>query len=401
MSDETKIAWANYTFSIVWGCSKWSEGCSNCYAETFSKRIGYDVWGPGKPRRTFDAKYWAKPLKWNRRAEKEGVRGLVFCSSMADVFEEHPTVDAERPKLWELIKQTPWLDWQILTKRADRIAANLPADWGNGYENVWLGVSVELEKYVSRFNEHLANIPCAVRFVSYEPALGPVTGLDWAKLNWIIYGGESGPQFRPDNPEWARHVRAKCLEFGIPFFFKQSSGRGQGTNPTLDGEVFEQLPGKGPYDLAKRERITNTQPEHSTPLTMATKKLTAKQLAEKYPSIKLAQMYLKALAASEKASKSEADDMVEKIRELVGVKVKAKKKDTKPRKRRNSVPDQSDEIVKVLTAHKGEKMNKEAITAKMNGFKPASWSKSIGIAKSKGVKVSKGGGPTTKTYWME
>lgn len=161
---------------------------------------------------------------------------------MCDVFEAHPTIDAEREKLWPLIRQTPWLDWQILTKRAERIAPNLPADWGTGYENVWLGVSVESGDYEWRFNDHLAHIPCKVRFVSYEPALGPVTRLDWDKLDWIIYGGESGAKFRPDNEEWPKLIKAKCDEFGIAFFYKQQAAFRPGTEATIDGEIIQQFP---------------------------------------------------------------------------------------------------------------------------------------------------------------
>ena len=240
--ENTEIAWTDSTFNIAWGCTKISPGCQHCYADSFSNRYGHDVWGKNKERRTFGEKRWAEPLKWNREAESHGVRRRVFCASMCDYMEDHPTIDAEREKLWPLIRQTPWLEWQLLTKRAERIADNLPADWGAGYENVWLGVSVESDEYAWRFNEHLAHIPCKVRFVSYEPALGPVTKLDWEKLGWIIYGAESGAKFRPDNIDWARHVRNKCAEFEIPFFYKQTAAFRAGTNPQLDGETIQQFP---------------------------------------------------------------------------------------------------------------------------------------------------------------
>lgn len=247
--EHTKIAWTNHTFNIAWGCAKISPGCANCYADRLSTRYGLDIWGKGKGRRIFGEKHWAEPLKWNAQAEAAGVRQRVFCSSMCDVFEDHPTIDAERGKLWPLIRATPWLDWQLLTKRAERIAGNLPPDWGNGYANVWLGVSVESDDYAWRFNDHLAHIPSQVRFVSYEPALGPVTGLKWANLNWIIYGGESGKGYRTDQSEWARHVKSRCVEFGVSFFYKQGAAFRPGADPTLDGVKIQEFPQSVGSDL--------------------------------------------------------------------------------------------------------------------------------------------------------
>ena len=242
MGEKTSIAWTHHTFNVAWGCAKISPGCLNCYADGLAQRYGHDVWGAGKPRRTFGLKHWAEPLAWNRQAEADQQRRRVFTSSMCDVFENHPTIDSERQKLWPLIKKTPWLDWQVLTKRAERIACNLPNDWGNGYPNVWLGVSVENNDYVWRFNEHLAKVPAAVRFVSYEPALGPVTDLDWGKLDWMIYGGESGAGFRPHNVEWARHAKQKCDAFGVAFFFKQGNGLKSGNDDHLDGQLVQNYP---------------------------------------------------------------------------------------------------------------------------------------------------------------
>jgi protein gp37 len=242
MSENTKIKWTENTFNIAWGCSKVSAGCQNCYADSLASRYGHDVWGLNKPRRIFGEKHWNVPLDWNRNAEKTGKRIRVFCSSMCDVFEDHASIDRERVKLWPLIRATPWLDWQILTKRAERIADNLPKDWQEGYPNVWLGVSVENNQYVWRFNDHLAKIPAVVRFASYEPALGPVTDLDWQNLDWLIYGGESGKNFRPHDVNWAKAAKAKCDEFGVTFFYKQGSGFKPGSNPELDGKIIQEYP---------------------------------------------------------------------------------------------------------------------------------------------------------------
>jgi protein gp37 len=142
---------------------------------------------------------------------------------MTDVFEDHPTITQERAKLWPLIQETPALTWQVLTKRADRIAGNLPTDWGEGYENVWLGVSVENMDYAWRVDE-LRKVPAKVRFISYEPALGPLDDLDLTGIHWVIYGGESGSGWRQDDLAWAEKMREKCAKAGVTFYYKQKAG---------------------------------------------------------------------------------------------------------------------------------------------------------------------------------
>ena len=171
MAEKTGISWCDHTFNIAWGCFKISPGCTNCYADTLSARFGNDVWGKDKPRKTFGVKHWNEPLKWNKAAEKDGAKHKVFSSSMCDIFEDHPTITAEREKLWDLIRKTPNLIWQLLTKRADRIKDNLPEDWGNGWPNVWMGVSIENDDYVWRA-DCLREVSAVVHFISYEPALG-------------------------------------------------------------------------------------------------------------------------------------------------------------------------------------------------------------------------------------
>lgn len=241
MSEKTIIAWTNHTWNIAWGCTKVSPGCKNCYAEGLSERYGHSVWGPGAPRRIFGEKHWSEPLKWNRDAAKAGERRRVFSSSMCDYMEDNPQIETERAKLWPLIRATPWLDWQLLTKRADRIADNLPADWGEGYPNVWLGVSIENNDYVWRA-DCLREIPSVVRFVSYEPALGPLDQLNLSGLHWIIYGGESGAHFRPEDKQWARDMRDRCKAEGIAFFHKQSASRFTERGIELDGEIVREYP---------------------------------------------------------------------------------------------------------------------------------------------------------------
>jgi len=241
MAEKTNISWSDSSWNLAWGCEKVSPACKNCYAETLAKRFGFEVWGPGKPRRTFGPKHWNEPLKWNKTAVKEGKRKKVFCSSMCDVFEDHPTVIQELEKLWPLIRNTPNLDWQLLTKRPERIASSLPEDWAEGYPNVWLGTTIENNDYVGRA-DYLRAIPCKVRFISYEPALGPLDKLDLTNLHWIIYGGESGADFREHNPQWARDIKARCDAEGVSFWYKQGSSFKSGADETLDGKTYKKFP---------------------------------------------------------------------------------------------------------------------------------------------------------------
>lgn len=258
MGATTGIAWTDATFNIAHGCFKVSPGCTNCYAETFTERTsGQKIWGPpgSSARRTFGEKHWRQPIKWNREAEAEGKRKRVFSSSMCDIFEDHPTIIAELAKLWPLIRATPWIEWQLLTKRYDRIAQSLPSDWGaEGYENVWLGVSVEDQKYADLRIPHLLRVPARIHFISYEPALGPVTLKRYLtgdvsdephgarRLAWVIYGGESGPGYRKHDPQWARDVKAECDDAGVAFFFKQSSAPRTEMGIELDGKIVRYYP---------------------------------------------------------------------------------------------------------------------------------------------------------------
>jgi protein gp37 len=231
MGKATGIQWCDHTFNPWWGCIKVSPGCEHCYADTLASRYGYDVWGPAKTtqRRVFGSKHWNEPLAWNAAALKAGERRRVFCASMADVFEDHPMLVAERIQLWALIGSTPNLDWLLLTKRPENITRMVPQKWlDRAQPNVWYGTSVENEDYVGRIS-HLQQIPAVVRFVSYEPALGPVNWLHntWlSAIDWLIIGGESGPGARPFNIDWARASIAACAFGGVAPFVKQL-----GSNP--------------------------------------------------------------------------------------------------------------------------------------------------------------------------
>lgn len=242
MGRKTGIEWCNHTFNAAWGCTKVSPACKNCYADTLSARFGFDVWGPDKERRVFAQKHWNEPLRWDRDAKKAGVQAKVFCSSMCDVFEDHPTVIQELTKLWPLIKQTPNLEWQLLTKRPERILTSLPADYSiENYPNIWFGTTVENNDYIDRA-DHLRAVPAKTRFISYEPACGPLDAISLEGIHWLIFGGESGANFRPHNPQWARDIQARCKNEGVAFFYKQGSSFRSGEDDKLDGKEYKEFP---------------------------------------------------------------------------------------------------------------------------------------------------------------
>lgn len=256
MGEITTISWTDHTFNPWWGCTKVSPGCDHCYAESFDKRVGGAHWGKGQPRREFGDKHWAEPVKWNRDAEKEGVRGRVFCASMADVMDDEAPNGA-RERLWSLIDATPGLTWQLLSKRPQRYERYLPERFIHG--NVWLGATTEdqprydLRSSITRDAARARNL---LWWISYEPALGPLDircrwclgrllhGTDICELpDWIIFGGESGPGRRPCDAEWARQLKSQCRSASVPFFMKQMSAITPGAGkllipPDLDVQEF-------------------------------------------------------------------------------------------------------------------------------------------------------------------
>lgn len=244
MADNSKIAWTDHTFNPWMGCFKVSAGCKHCYAETLTtNRMGLDVFGSdtSKRRRT-SAQLWNRPRRWNREAEERGEPFKVFCASLADVFEDAPGPNEWRSDLWDVIRECQWLDFQILTKRPERIADCLPDDWGEGYRNVWLGTSIEDRRVVERA-QHLTAAPAIVHFISYEPAIGPVfPELDLTGIEWLICGGESGPGFRPMDLAWAHEARRRCAEVGTAFFFKQISAYRNEQGADALGEVLHGFP---------------------------------------------------------------------------------------------------------------------------------------------------------------
>lgn len=262
MSENSNISWLHrrlpdggivpgHTFNPWWGCVKIAPGCKNCYAEGFAKRVGEKVWGPASTtsRRLFGEQHWQAPEKWNKKAEKSGHRASVFCASMADVFEDHPQLPPEREKLWDLISRTQWLNWLLLTKRPENILKMVP--WrGEWPDTVWIGTSVSTQEDADTNIPQLLQVPACVRFVSYEPALEWVNFMPYMHgVDWLICGGESGPNARPFDLAWARSVRDQCLysRYPVAFHFKQVGGRTHASGGRLlDGRMWDEMPPEFP-----------------------------------------------------------------------------------------------------------------------------------------------------------
>lgn len=227
MGKNSQIEWTHHTFNPWWGCAKVSPACKNCYAEAWARRVGQSVWGAKAERRFFGENHWQEPLRWNREAERDGSRRRVFCASMADVFERRAELNVWRDRLWDIIEETPALDWLLLTKRPQNISTMTPWAGGNWPANVWLGTTVENQTAARQRLPNLLAHNAAVRFLSCEPLLSDLSLDEWindskmCSVDWVIAGGESGASSRPMNPQWLRNLRDQCLEQGIPFHFKQ------------------------------------------------------------------------------------------------------------------------------------------------------------------------------------
>jgi len=248
----TGIAWTRSSWNPWIGCTKVSPGCDACYAEAPDARYrwqGTTHWGPGVPRMRTSVSNWKQPLAWNKKAAVNGERWTVF-PSLCDPF-DNEVPDAWRLDLFSLIAHTPHLTWLLLTKRIGNVPKMLSGDslaFEAMQRNVWLGASVVNQEEADRDIPKLLAVPAANRFVSYEPALGPIEfHPDWltcpggteyghgfnrttvhagccekhARLHWVIAGGESGPHARPAHPDWFRSARDQCAAAGVPFFFKQ------------------------------------------------------------------------------------------------------------------------------------------------------------------------------------
>jgi protein gp37 len=233
MGKNSNIEWTNHTWNPWQGCQKVSPGCKNCYMYRDKKRYGQDPATIVKSSRAT----FGKPLSWQKSAK-------VFTCSWSDFFIEE--ADPWRDEAWDIIRQTPHLTYQILTKRPEWARYCMPDDWGNGWPNVWLGVSIEAKDYLWRL-ESLDEIPATVKFVSYEPALGPVDFYPYSPvIDWIISGGESGPNYRPADLDWFRQVRDDCQRYDIAYFHKQHGGNrkvdGVWGGRILDGRTWDEFP---------------------------------------------------------------------------------------------------------------------------------------------------------------
>jgi len=224
MAENSKIEWCDHTFNPWIGCQKVSPGCDHCYAEAMmDKRYGRVKWGPHGERKRTSEDNWKKPLVWAKRAN--GHRSRVFCASLADWLDNR--VPREwRSDLGRLIEATPRLDWLLLTKRPENYEKLAPCRLDKIPANVWLGVTCEDQPHYERRWGVLSRprISATFKFVSYEPALGPLTLQHQpgeSVPDWIICGGESGPGARRMKPAWVGALREECADLNIPFFMKQ------------------------------------------------------------------------------------------------------------------------------------------------------------------------------------
>lgn len=234
MSQSSKIEWTEYTWNPVTGCSKLSVGCLNCYAERMAKRLkamrnpryinGFKV--------AMHEDLIEKPLGWHKPR-------VIFVNSMSDLFhEEIPTSFIK--KIFKTMNKCPQHTFQVLTKRADRLAEiSSKLKWTH---NIWMGVTVENSENKNRI-AFLSKCGARVKFLSCEPLLGPIRELPLTGIDWVIVGGESGPHSRPMKPEWAISIRDQCVKHDVPYFFKQWGGWDKKNNGRiLEGKIWGQMP---------------------------------------------------------------------------------------------------------------------------------------------------------------
>ena len=237
MPGPTNIEWSQVSWNPSTGCSKVSPGCARCYAETFAERWRGIAGHPYE--QGFDLKLWParleQPLRWARPR-------VVFVNSMSDLFHED-IPDAFIAQVFDVMARAHWHTFQVLTKREERLADLAPQlPWPR---NVWMGVTIENRRFVQRADA-LRAVPAAVRFVSAEPLLGPLEGLDLAGIDWLIAGGESGHGARRMRLDWTRDLRDRCVEEEVAFFFKQLGGardKQGGERALLDGRLWREMPG--------------------------------------------------------------------------------------------------------------------------------------------------------------
>lgn len=243
MATMSSIEWTEATWNPVTGCTKVSPGCKFCYAEVMARRLrameqpryrnGFGV--------TLQEDIAELPLTWTRPR-------TIFVNSMSDLF-HRDIPDDYIVRVFKTMERASWHTFQVLTKRSDRLRELAPRlSWP---ENVWMGVSVEDRKRAARIGD-LVRVPARVRFLSVEPMLEAIPGVQLADIHWVIVGGESGRTPRPIDPAWVRNIRDQCLAANVAFFFKQWGGTNKKrAGRELDGEIWDQMPAVGDEVAAK------------------------------------------------------------------------------------------------------------------------------------------------------
>ena len=241
MSLDSAIEWTDATWNPVRGCTKISDGCKHCYAETFAERfrgVKGHPYQQGFDLRLVPEKL-AEPLRWRNPK-------MIFVNSMSDLF--HEGVPEEYiAAITEVMVSANWHTYQVLTKRSERLRdlLNSSLRFAGNADHIWWGVSVENRKYGLPRIEHLQNTAVGIRFLSVEPLLEDVGKLNLKGIHWVIVGGESGPGARHMEREWVVSVRDQCRREGVPFFFKQWGGvRKSAAGRKLDGKTYDEFPGR-------------------------------------------------------------------------------------------------------------------------------------------------------------
>lgn len=231
---QSRIEWTEATWNPVTGCDKISPGCKYCYAERMAGRLqlmGQPNYANGF-KLTLHEHMLEKPLLWRTPR-------LIFVNSMSDLFHKDVPVEFIL-RVFDVMRRASWHKFQVLTKRSERLLElNSQINWPL---NVWMGVSIENEKYAYRIDD-LRRTDAQIKFLSLEPLLGPLSNLDLSKIDWVIVGGESGPKTRPIDESWVIDIRDQCNYFNVPFFFKQWGGKNKKrTGRLLQGRTWDEMP---------------------------------------------------------------------------------------------------------------------------------------------------------------